>query len=118
MSRSVALRSWIVLSTCALALCLPSLAKAEEPFDVRDLALRAAGIDLRPGFGLRVGGHGMRNAEAEGRIDWFDCRMDGLGIFGTLSFTPWFFTELSVDLYQATSGTVEDEAMDRISFQT
>lgn len=76
---------------------------------------REDAFELKPGFGVRVGGHGFRHQDtADGGLTWLDCRMDGAGVLGTLDFTEHFFGELSVDFYGAT-GDVIDAGMDRVS---
>lgn len=68
---------------------------------------------LRPGFGARVGGYGFRGADGK----WTDCRMKGVGVFGTLDFGKHAFLELGLDSYQfdKSSGSGEGDAMDRVS---
>ena len=63
-----------------------------------------------PGFGARVGGYGFR-APATGK--WDDCRMQGVGVFGTLDFGRHVFVELAVDSYQAVAAA--ETGMDRVS---
>jgi hypothetical protein len=47
-----------------------------------------------------------------------DCRMNGLGVFGTLGLGPLLFTELGADIYLATDKAVRETGMDRLSFDT
>ncbi|MGM0558040.1 MAG: outer membrane beta-barrel protein, partial [Myxococcota bacterium] len=65
------------------------------------------------GVGLRTGGYGFRHVEGD-TLAWNDCRMDGVGAFGTLDFTENLFVELGVDHYYATGQTV-GSGMDRHS---
>lgn len=67
---------------------------------------------VRPGFGARVGGYGFREADGA----WTDCRMGGVGIFGTLDVHKYFFLELGLDSYQAQKA--REEGMDRVSVQS
>lgn len=67
---------------------------------------------VRPGFGARIGGYGFRR-QSDGK--WDDCRMNGLGVFGTLDLGRYFFTELGVDTYQAVKTAGDDAGMDRVS---
>ena len=69
----------------------------------------------RPGFGARVGGYGFRNED--GSSGWDDCRMGGIGVFGTLDANRYLFGELSLDVYQAAPEVVE-EGLDRVSTHT
>ncbi len=66
----------------------------------------------RPGFGARIGGYGFRNPD--GDAGWDTCRMNGFGIFGTLDLNRYVYSELSLDFYQATPGTVS-QGLDRTS---
>lgn len=65
------------------------------------------------GVGLRTGGYGFRHLQGD-RLAWDDCRMNGVGAFGTLDFTENLFVELGVDHYYATGETVTS-GMDRHS---
>ena len=68
-------------------------------------------LGMRPGFGARVGGYGFRHAD--GSSDkWDDCRMNGVGVFGTLAPNRWFFGSLGLDFYNADPSAI-DEGMDR-----
>lgn len=68
------------------------------------------------GAGIRVGGYGFREVSDESVI-WDDCRMNGVGLFGTVDFTDTLFAELSVDVYHAT-GTTVSQGMERLSVHT
>lgn len=74
---------------------------------------KARGLELRPGFGARVGGYGFRHRDGSSE-KWDDCRMQGFGLFGTVDLGDHFFTSLGVDLYHAAPETVA-EGMDRDS---
>ena len=66
------------------------------------------------GVGMRVGGYGFRHAEKD-TLAWDDCRMNGVGAYGTYDFTDHFFAELGFDHYFATGPTIS-EGMDRKSY--
>lgn len=103
------MRVFILLLTFMASGLVSSSATAE----VGTPSLKADQGAPRFGFGARVGGYGFRAAEGDG-LTWFDCRMDGVGLLGTLDLGPHFFVETSVDFYQATPGVVR-EGMDRVS---
>ncbi|MEZ4373673.1 MAG: outer membrane beta-barrel protein [Polyangiaceae bacterium] len=67
---------------------------------------------LRPGFGARVGGYGFRQADGEGV--WDNCRMNGVGVFGTLDLNRHVFGEVGLDFYSAAPET-NDQGLDRVS---
>ncbi|MCA9641806.1 MAG: outer membrane beta-barrel protein [Polyangiaceae bacterium] len=67
---------------------------------------------LRPGFGARVGGYGFRHADGEGV--WDNCRMNGVGVFGTLDLNRHVFGEVGLDFYSAAPETNE-QGLDRVS---
>lgn len=66
------------------------------------------------GAGARVGGYGFRDVDSDGQLRWDDCRMNGVGLFGTVDFGKYLFAELSVDYYHAV-GEVIDAGMNRQS---
>jgi hypothetical protein len=86
------------------AVALPSLVEAGES-DENGLG--------EIGVGIRTGGYGFRHVEGDS-LAWNDCRMDGVGAFGTLDFTENLFVELGADHYYATGKTVSG-GMDRHS---
>ncbi|MEZ4220187.1 MAG: outer membrane beta-barrel protein [Polyangiaceae bacterium] len=75
-------------------------------------ARRARAETWRPGFGARVGGYGFRNQD--GGDIWDTCRMNGVGVFGTLDLNKYAFGEASLDFYSATPATME-QGLDRTS---
>ena len=91
----------------------------------RHAALVAAAITLfaadasafEASLGARVGGYGFRQVNAEGHMDFFQCRMDGVGLTGTLELPGNFFGELGVDYYHALAEPVL-EGIDRLSLHT
>lgn len=66
------------------------------------------------GIGARIGGYGFRQVTNDDVTNWEQCRMNGVGIFGTLDLTDHLFTELSIDGYYAT-GDVVNDGIDRVS---
>ena len=96
--------SWgcICAALVVLATAMPVSVQAEEG-------------DNKLGIGLRVGGYGFREIDGDSSTQWTDCRMDGIGVFNTISFTPSWFVETSIDYYQAIGSVVEEEGMDRLS---
>lgn len=93
-----------ILIVSMIALAIPGIAQADEG--------AAEGLG-EFGVGMRIGGYGFRHAEGDS-LAWDDCRMDGVGAFGTWDFTDTFFAELGVDHYFATAETVSS-GMDRHS---
>lgn len=67
---------------------------------------------LRPGIGARVGGYGFRDSGGQ----WTDCRMNGIGIFGTMDIGRHFFGELGIDSYSLVHPS--GNTMDRTSLLT
>lgn len=67
---------------------------------------------FRPGFGARVGGYGFR--DPDGGTVWDACRMNGLGVFGTLDLNKYVYGELALDFYSATPAVVK-QGLDRTS---
>jgi hypothetical protein len=99
-----------------------SVARAENIFGADDSAESPSALGapkqepaIRPGFGARIGGYGFRRT-TDGK--WDDCRMNGLGVFGTLDFGKYFFGELGLDSYSAVKTGGPDDGMDRISMLT
>ena len=68
-------------------------------------------------LGARVGGYGFRQVNADGGMDFFQCRMDGVGLTGTLELPGNFFGELGVDYYHALAEPVL-QGIDRLSLHT
>ena len=97
-------RTALVLVVLLAALALPRLAFAGDasPDGIGEF-----------GVGMRIGGYGFRHVNGD-NLAWDDCRMNGVGAFGTLDFTDTFFAELGMDHYFATGKTVSS-GMDRHS---
>jgi hypothetical protein len=102
-----------------LVLCLiPALAAAQTPDESAAAEADGAGTWLmRPTLGARIGGYGFREVNERGNLDWFACRMDGVGAFGTLELTRRFYVELSLDMYHAISEPIR-EGLDRLSLHS
>ena len=103
-------------STSASAYAAEGPVPPSSPRDDGDQRARSNRDDARlvPGFGFRVGGYGFREIDGDSTA-WSDCRMDGMGLFGTLDLNRNLFAELSADFYNARHSTVNDERMDRFS---
>lgn len=91
-------------SLVALAMTVaPSLAAADDshPFEI----------------GARVGGYGFhREGETDPTQTWSECRMNGLGVFGTRALAGPLFVEAGLDLYASTNtGQPGDMPIDRTS---
>jgi len=53
--------------------------------------------------GLRVGGYGFRrDGDNDRKTAWTECRMDGIGVFGSRSLRGPLFVEAALDLYSST----------------
>lgn len=109
------------LSVCALiCVCLSSSPAWADAPDVpvssagADASAQTGGLTLRPAIGFRLGGYGFREVNENGNLDWQACRMDGVGVFGTLDITRRLYVELSADMYHAISDPIE-QGLDRLS---
>lgn len=72
------------------------------------LAVAAAGAPARADeayeLGVRVGGYGFRRDGDDNRLtQWTECRMDGVGVFGSRALTGPLFVEAGLDLYASTN---------------
>ena len=68
-------------------------------------------------LGVRIGGYGFRR-EGDPRpgAGWTECRMNGLGVFGTRTLPGPFFVEAGLDMYSSADVTNEmDLPIDRTS---
>ncbi len=98
-----------VLSTSLLA----STAVAEPTEAPAVTASAAPTYEL----GVRIGGYGFRR-EGDPRPGegWTECRMNGLGVFGTRTLPGPFFVEAGLDMYSSANVTNEmDLPIDRTS---
>lgn len=64
-------------------------------------------------LGTRIGGYGFRHAGEE-RLEWSDCRMNGVGAFAQATRFDALYLQVSLDGYYATQHTI-DAGMDRMS---
>lgn len=54
-------------------------------------------------LGLRIGGYGFRrDGDNNRQTAWTECRMDGVGVFGSRTVTGPLFVEAGFDLYSST----------------
>jgi len=106
------LRKSIFAPVVIASLALASVASASEPDSPSSVWNQGDDAKPGPGFGARVGGYAFRGEDGK----WADCRMGGLGLFGTYDLTRHFFLEAGLDSYQAVKS--EGEGMDRISVLT
>lgn len=100
----------VLAALFALSMSSTALAESEAPKDDDPFAK----LGYRPGFGARVGGYGFRGNDGS----WTDCRMNGVGLFGTLDVGRYVFFELALDAYQSVPGSVPTDqgGMDRASW--
>lgn len=101
-----------VASTALASSPAPSL-EAVQTADEED----ASGHQWSPTLGVRLGGYGFRQLNADNTKDWENCKMEGGGVFGTLRLTDNLYAEMSTDLYFATDQTLKS-GIDRISLHT
>jgi hypothetical protein len=101
-----------------LSLTLLSLATAHtvaaEPTAAE---VRATSSSPTYDVGFRVGGYGFRR-EGDGRAGagWTECRMNGLGVFGSRALTGPLFVEAGLDAYSSAGDTPDgDLPIDRMS---
>ena len=85
------MRHWPI----ALALLAPSLAAADPTYDL----------------GFRVGGYGFRREGDTSANSWNECRMNGMGLFGSRTLTGPLFVEVGLDAY-FTSGLIDHASSD------
>jgi hypothetical protein len=81
------MRSWLVLITCAV----PAIASADP------VELHSDGPTYDVGF--RIGGYGFRREGDTSANSWNECRMNGLGVFGSRTLRGPFFAEVGLDAY-------------------
>ena len=108
---------YLAALVAVLSLLIGSPVDAQQPDETprTSSSARANDSDVleHVGVGGRVGGYGFRHAEGD-KLSWTDCRMNGIGAFGTWDFSDHFFAELGFDHYFATGPTI-DSGMDRKS---
>lgn len=96
---------------CALGV-MPSwsMAQGNNQETLKDPGITSA-------IGARVGGYGFRQLNSNNNVDWNNCRMNGVGVWGTFDFTRNLFTEVSADMYYATGETLKS-GIDRLSMHS
>ena len=99
-----------------LALSPATIAIAEPADRPQASGAHPARYDL----GVRVGGYGFRReGDTRPGKGWTECRMDGLGLFGTRALPKSFFVEIGLDMYASSdlvmSGEASDLPIDRTS---
>jgi hypothetical protein len=104
-----------VLSTSLLA----STAVADPSAPAAPAEAPAVAKSVAPTYelGVRIGGYGFRR-EGDPRPGhgWTECRMNGLGVFGTRTLRGPFFVEAGLDMYSSADVTNEmDLPIDRTS---
>lgn len=74
---------------------------------------------ITPSIGARIGGYGFRQLNPEtDLINWENCRMNGVGIFGNFDFkNTKLYSEISLDTYFVTAQTM-NQGIDRVSYHT
>ncbi len=88
----------LALTILGLSTLAPALARAETP----GATVTQQPAAKRYGFGMRVGGYGFRNKNAEKAKDkWNDCRMNGVGVFVQRELPHGAFVEGASDVYFA-----------------
>ncbi len=101
----------ILFATLCATLGLSSQAMAQH---VEQTSARS----LSSAIGARVGGYGFRQLNEDGTlINWENCRMNGVGIFGGFDLGSKLYSELSMDMYHATAVPLS-QGIDRLSFHT
>ena len=97
----------LVLATTTLLVSVAGPAAAEP------LAIRAAPAAATFDVGVRVGGYGFHregdNRPGEG---WTECRMNGLGVFGSRVLRGPLFLEAGLDAYASADGPLAPEPTD------
>lgn len=62
----------------------------------------SAAADPTYDLGVRVGGYGFRREGDNSRNAWTECRMDGIGVFGSRALRGPLFVEAGLDMYSST----------------
>ena len=102
--RTVILTSTLLATTTIVAAEPSAEVRASSPSPTYDV-------------GFRVGGYGFRR-EGDNRpgAGWTECRMNGLGVFGSRALTGPLFVEAGLDAYSSAGDTPEgDLPIDRMS---
>jgi hypothetical protein len=102
----------------ALLLTVSSTASADSSDTPQPAASKTATYDL----GVRIGGYGFRREPTNdtplgvNNAPWDECRMNGLGIFGSRALTGPLFVEAGLDMYGSIGASQpNDLPLDRTS---
>lgn len=97
--RMLSVGSALALTLLASSAVADPSAPAEAP-----AVTKAAGPTYE--LGVRIGGYGFRR-EGDPRPGegWTECRMNGLGVFGTRTLPGPFFVEAGLDMYSSADVT-------------
>lgn len=99
--------------TAALVITATLLA-ASPNARAEEARVEAEAPSITPTIGARIGGYGFRQVSDRGLINWMQCRMNGVGVYGTVELPRHAYTELSLDMYHATAQPIS-EGLDRLS---
>lgn len=106
------------LGACLTTLTLLALSALPSTAMAQDVQEMSTGW-IAPSLGARVGGYGFRQLNEETNlINWENCRMNGVGVFGDFDLANTkFYSEISLDMYHAIA-TPLSQGIDRLSFHT
>lgn len=86
------------MRTAVLVLLLAPAVAAADPAEA-PAAVHVTAPAPTYDLGVRVGGYGFKREGDMSSTSWTECRMNGIGIFGSRSLTGPLFVELGVDVY-------------------
>ncbi|CAN5908852.1 hypothetical protein BH11MYX2_BH11MYX2_34880 [soil metagenome] len=96
-----------ILSSLLLVAALPTVALADPTDQAPALTANAPAKVYE--LGVRIGGYGFRReGDARPGNGWTECRMNGLGVFGTRTISGPLYVEAGLDMY-STAGTTHDD---------
>lgn len=103
------MRITVLAPLLVTTLAIPSAVLADTP----PTPPSSSGYEL----GVRVGGYGFRREHAASTTaQWDECRMNGLGVFGTRELTGPVFVEAGLDMYSSIGAAQpQDLPLDRTS---
>ncbi|HUH02412.1 MAG TPA: outer membrane beta-barrel protein [Kofleriaceae bacterium] len=116
MTRAHGIGIFLALALTTVTVSTPALAQPATP-----MVQTPSDSGQEYAFGMRVGGYGFRNTQAESAAEkWNDCRMNGLGLFGQKHLTEHAFLEAGSDIYFSDDmilgeDSTHAENMDRLS---
>jgi hypothetical protein len=95
-----------ILSSLLLVAALPTIALADPTDQTTSVTAKAPEKSYE--LGVRIGGYGFRrDGDTRAGDGWTECRMNGLGVFGTRVTGP-LFVEAGLDMYSTTGTTPSD----------